>query len=55
MFPLIYRMVDKYQFQDRELVAKLILSNYHTKENCGGGNFAQLIFRSDQMVMTKVL
>ena len=41
MYPLTYQMIDKYEHKYKELVAKLIHANYHTKYFQEGGIFTQ--------------
>jgi hypothetical protein len=65
-FPLTYRIIDKYQRKDTQLLKKLKrtidsntstdhTSNYHTKSFRGGGKEIDLICREDKIVIPKVL
>ena len=65
-FPLTYKIIDKYQRKDKDLLNKLKrtidsssstdhTSSYHTKSFRGGGTDIDLICRNDKIVVPKVL
>ena len=54
-FPLTYRMIDKYQRKDKNLIAKLKSATYHTKSFRGGGKVTDLICKGDKIVLPTIL
>ena len=65
-FPLTYKIIDKYQRKDKQLLKILKrtidsntstdhTSSYHTKSFRGGGTDIDLICRNDKIVIPKVL
>ena len=54
-FPLTYRMINKYQRKDKEMVEKLKCANYHTKYFRGGGNTFMIICKNDKIVVPEII
>ena len=53
--PLTYQIIWRYQQKEKWLVAKPKQENYHTQYFCGGGILTLWIFRSDEIVIPKIL
>ena len=54
-FPLIYQSIEKYQHKDKEVIAKLKCTNYHTKYFRGGRIVTQLICKDNKNFIPPVL
>jgi hypothetical protein len=54
-FPLTYKILDKYQRKDKEILNKLKKKTYHANDFHGGGTTRMLICRNDKIVVPKVL
>ena len=54
-FPLTYKIMDKYQRKDKEILNKLKMKVYHAKDFRGGGTTRMLVCYNDKIVIPKIL